>query len=63
MLVTSGGSGDCPRVGEAAEALHRGFLKHLLGVRISATSEIVHADFGRVSTANPFLAADFAVPP
>ena len=27
--------------------MHRGFLKHLLGVRISTTNEIVLAEFGR----------------
>ncbi len=39
--------GVSPSVGEAAEVLHRGFLKHLLGVRISTTNEIVLAEFGR----------------
>ncbi len=34
-------------VGEAAEALHRSFLKHLLGVRMSTANEIVLAEFGR----------------
>ncbi|KAL3132115.1 hypothetical protein ABBQ32_008724 [Trebouxia sp. C0010 RCD-2024] len=30
-----------PSVGEAAEVLHRSFLKHLLGVRMSAAIETV----------------------
>ena len=38
--------GVSPSVGEAAEVLHRGFLKHLLGVRISTTNNIVLAEFG-----------------
>ena len=37
-----------PSVGEAAEVLHRGFFTHLLGVRISTTTEIVLAEFGTV---------------
>ena len=32
-----------PNVGEAAEVLHRSFLKHLLGVRICTANEIVLA--------------------
>ena len=36
-----------PSVGEAAEVLHRGFLRHLLGVRISTMNEIVLAELGR----------------
>ena len=35
-------------VGEAAEVLHRGFLKQLLSVRISTTNQIVLAEFGRI---------------
>ena len=34
-------------VGEAAEVLHRSFLKHLLGVRICTANEIALAEFGR----------------
>ena len=36
-----------PSVGEAAEVLHRGFLKQLLSARMSTTSDIVLAEFGR----------------
>ncbi|KAL3134763.1 hypothetical protein ABBQ32_14214 [Trebouxia sp. C0010 RCD-2024] len=36
-----------PSISEAAEVLHRGFLKHLLGGRMSTASEIVLAEFGR----------------
>ena len=36
-----------PNVGEAAEVLHRSFLKHLLGVRTCTANEIVLAEFGR----------------
>ena len=36
-----------PNVGEAAEVLHRSFLKHLLGVRTCTAIEIVLAEFGR----------------
>ena len=36
-----------PNVGEAAEVLHRSFLKHLLGVRTCTANEIVFAEFGR----------------
>ena len=36
-----------PKVGEAAEILHRSFLKHLLGVRTCTANEIVLAEFGR----------------
>ena len=39
--------GVSPSVSEAAEVLHRGLLKHLLGVRISTKNEIVLAEFGR----------------
>ena len=35
-------------VGEAAEVLHRGFLKHLLGARIYTTNRTVLAEFGRL---------------
>ena len=35
-----------PNVGQAAEVLHRGFLKQLLGVRMSTTSYIMLAEFG-----------------
>ena len=35
-----------PNVGEAAEVLHRSFLKHLLGVRTCTANEIVLAEFG-----------------
>ena len=34
-------------VGEAAEVLHRSFLKHLLGVRICTANEVALAEFGR----------------
>ena len=34
-------------VGEAAEVLHRSFLKHLLGVRMCTANEIVFAEVGR----------------
>lgn len=37
-----------PSVSEAAEVLHRGFLKHLLGVRMSTASEWVLAEIGRI---------------
>ena len=36
-----------PNVGEAAEVLHRSFLKQLLGVRTCTANEIVLAEFGR----------------
>ena len=36
-----------PNVGEAAEVLHRSFLKHLLGVRTCTANAIVLAEFGR----------------
>ena len=36
-----------PSIGEAAGLLHRGFLKQLLGVSMSTTSEIVLVEFGR----------------
>ena len=36
-----------PNVGEAAEVLHRSFLKHLLGVRTCTANEIVLAEFVR----------------
>ena len=36
-----------PNVGEAAEVLHRSFLKHLLGVEICTANETVLAEFGR----------------
>ena len=36
-----------PKVGEAVEVLHRSFLKQVLGVRMSTTSDIVLAEFGR----------------
>ena len=36
-----------PKIGEAAELLHRDFLKHLLGVRKSTMNEIVLAELGR----------------
>ena len=36
-----------PNVGEAAEVLHRSFLKHLLGVRTCTAIEIVLAELGR----------------
>lgn len=36
-----------PSISEAAEVLHRGFLKHWLGGRMSTASEIVLAEFGR----------------
>ena len=36
-----------PNVGEAAEVLHRSFLKHLLGIRTCTANEIVLAEFGR----------------
>ena len=39
--------GISPSVGEAAEVLYRGFLKHLLCVRTSATIETIFAEFGR----------------
>ena len=36
-----------PNVGEAAEVLHKSFLKHLLGVRTCTANETVLAEFGR----------------
>ena len=36
-----------PNVGEAAEVLHRSFLKHLLGVETCTANKIVFAEFGR----------------
>ena len=36
-----------PNVGEAAEVLHRSFLKHLLGGRACTANEIVLAEFGK----------------
>ena len=36
-----------PKIGEAAELLHRDFLKRLLGVRKSTMNEIVLAELGR----------------
>ena len=36
-----------PSLGEAAEALHRSFLKSLLGIRKSTSNEIVLAELGR----------------
>ncbi len=35
------------RIGDAAELLHRQFLKHLLGVRDSTANVIVLAELGR----------------
>ena len=36
-----------PNVGEAAEVLHRSFLKHLLDARTCTANEIVLPEFGR----------------
>ena len=36
-----------PNVGEAAEVLHRSFLKHWLGVGICTANETALAEFGR----------------
>lgn len=41
--------------GEAAEVLHRSFLKHLLGIRKSTTNEIVLAELGRFPLQTHFL--------
>ena len=43
-----------PNVGEAAEVVHRGFLKQLLGVGMSTASEIVLAEFGRFRCRSTF---------
>ena len=37
-----------PNVGEAAEVLHRSFLKHLLGVETCTANETVLTEFGRL---------------
>ena len=57
--------GLCTPVSAAAEALHRGFLKHLLGVSMSTANETVLAEVGHLPSrfTSPSLAADFALLP
>ncbi len=49
-----------PKLGQAAEVLHRLFLQQLLGVKKSTTNEIPFSRAGTLSITDPVLAIGFA---
>ena len=49
------------KIGDAAELLHRQFLKHILGVRNSTANVIVLAELGRFPLCFSLVATNFAI--